>query len=272
MFHWSLAHLSLLDTTPPQLVVAAAGAGFRNVGLRLWPARAGEAPHPMREGSPMLAQTRKRMVELGVQVHDVEVIRLNAGFQAHVFEPMMTVAASLGARYVVVNCDDAQPQRAADSLGALACLAASHGLVLGVEFMVYTALPDLPAARALLRRAGQPNVRILVDTLHFMRSGAEPASLAQGDDIARDFAQFSDAPARRHPALSPGEEARAHRLLPGEGELPLAQIAGHALAADAMISVEAPSAVRRHHLCLDERAGQAWRAAQSWQSSMRGHP
>ncbi len=272
MFRWSLAHLSLLDATPPQLVAAAARAGFGNVGLRLWPARPGEMPHPMHEGSAMLADTRTRMADLGVRVHDVEVIRLSAAFDAGAFEPMMGVAASLGARYVVVNCDDPNPVRAAGSLAALAQLAASHGLTLGVEFMVYTALPDLRAARALVQRAAQPNVRILVDTLHLMRSGADPSTLAEETDIARDFAQFSDAAARPHPALSPGEEARGHRLLPGEGELPLVEIARNALTPGAMISVEAPSAVRRHHLSLDQRASLAWRAAQSWHSSIQGNP
>lgn len=272
MFRWSLAHLSLLDATPPQLVAAAAGAGFGNVGLRLWPARPGEAPHPMHEGSAMLAETRARMADLGVQVHDVEVIRLNAGFDAHVFQPMMAVAASLGARYVVVNSDDPDPLRAAGSLAALARLAANHGLMLGVEFMIYTALPDLPAARAMLQRAAQPNVRILVDTLHLMRSGARPSMLVEEPGIARDFVQFSDAPARPHPALSPSEEARAHRLLPGEGDLPLMEIAKNALEPGALISVEAPSAVRSHHLSLEQRAALAWRAAQSWHSSMQRNP
>ncbi len=269
MLRWSLAHLSLLDATPPQLVAAAASAGFRHVGVRLWPGRPGEAPHPMYEGSSMLAETRARMADLGVQVHDVEVIRLSAGFEVMAYEPMMAVAASLGARYVVVNSDDPDPLRAADNLAALAELAARHRLALGVEFMIYTALPDLPAARTLLQRAAQPNVRILIDTLHLMRSGADPSTLTGEATLARDFAQFSDAPARPHPALSPGEEARAHRLLPGEGELPLVAIAKNTLAPGAMVAIEAPSAVRRHHLGLEQRAALAWRAAQSWQASMQ---
>jgi hypothetical protein len=31
----SLAHLTVLDTTPPELVTVAAAAGFRTVGIRL---------------------------------------------------------------------------------------------------------------------------------------------------------------------------------------------------------------------------------------------
>jgi len=36
----SLAHLTVLDTTPPELVSVAAAAGFRNIGIRLTPRRA----------------------------------------------------------------------------------------------------------------------------------------------------------------------------------------------------------------------------------------
>jgi len=266
MHRCSLAHLSLLDATPPQLVAAAGAAGFRHVGLRLHPARPGEVPHPMHEGSPMLAETHARMADLGVAVHDVEVIRLHAGFDASRFDGLLAVSASLGARYLVVNGDDDEAPRAAASLAALAERAAPYGLAVGLEFMVYTAVPTLDAACTLVRRAAQPNARVLIDTLHFARSGARPAMLDGREEVARDFAQISDAPAARHPALSPGEEARAHRLLPGEGELPLSAIVA-ALSPDAVLSVEAPSSVRRHHLGLAQRAALAWRAAQDWRSA-----
>ena len=42
----SISHLTVLDATPPELVTAAADAGFDAVGIRVWPA-AGEAAFPM---------------------------------------------------------------------------------------------------------------------------------------------------------------------------------------------------------------------------------
>ena len=259
----SLAHLSLLDATPSELVRAAGEAGFRSVGLRLHPARPGEAPYPMHEGSPMLAETRALMNALDVKVHDVEVVRLSAGFEARRFEPMLAVAASLGARWLVVNGDDDDHARAAANLAALGEIAGVHGLSIGLEFMVYTAVPTLDAALRLVRETGRSNVHVLVDTLHFFRSGAAADRIARTPGIARGWAQFSDAPARRHPALSPGEEARAHRLLPGEGALPLADVLD-AVAPDAVLSIEAPSAVRRHHLGMARRAELAYTTARRW--------
>lgn len=46
-FRLSLAHLGMLDAPPPLLVEAAHAAGLRGVGIRLQPARPGEAPFPM---------------------------------------------------------------------------------------------------------------------------------------------------------------------------------------------------------------------------------
>ena len=259
----SLAHLSLVDAMPPELVVAAGHAGFRSVGLRLHPARPGEAPHPMHEGSPMLAETRARMAALGVAVHDIEVVRLSAGFDAARFEAMLAVSASLGARHLVVNGDDDDVARATANLAALGELAAKYGLGVGLEFMVYTAVPTLAAALRLVRGAAQPHVRVLVDTLHFFRSGATVDALTDDDLIARDFIQFSDAPAQRHPALSPGEEARAHRLLPGEGALALGEVLKRATA-DAVLSIEAPSSLRQRFLSHAQRAALAYATARRW--------
>jgi len=71
-----LAHLTLIELAPPQVVEAAAAAGFELVSLRLAPASAGEHQHPMIGGTPMMRETLARLRDLGVRVNDVELIRL----------------------------------------------------------------------------------------------------------------------------------------------------------------------------------------------------
>src|SRR4029453_13957320 len=47
----SLAHLTVLDTTPPELVSVAAAAGFRTIGIRLAaPPRGGTPPYDIHGG------------------------------------------------------------------------------------------------------------------------------------------------------------------------------------------------------------------------------
>ncbi|RTD85412.1 sugar phosphate isomerase/epimerase [Variovorax atrisoli] len=261
-FRLSLAHLGMLDAPPPLLVEAAHAAGLRGVGIRLQPARPGEAPFPMEEGGPMLRETLARVRDLGMTVHDIEIVRIRPGFDVQALSGVLASAQRLGARRLMVNVDDPDLVRAADNIGALAARAQSHGLVLGLEFMIYTAARSLHVARELAVASGSPAVRVLVDALHFFRAGSAPDEMA-GPHVDRDFMQVNDALARRHPGLSPAEEGRAHRLFPGEGELPVHRLLAQ-LNDDAILSIEAPSAIRMATLDVHARAAAAYRATRDF--------
>lgn len=71
----SISHLTALHATPPELVSAAAGAGFDAVGIRVWPA-ADEPAYPMLGDTPMMRETLARLADTGLRVLDVEVLRL----------------------------------------------------------------------------------------------------------------------------------------------------------------------------------------------------
>lgn len=265
-FRLSLAHLGMLDAPPPLLVEAAHAAGFRGVGLRLHPARPGEVPFPMQEGSPMLRETLARLRDRGMAAHDIEIVRIKPDFDARGHDDMLASAQALGAKRLIVNVDDTDFEQAAHHIGALAERARVCGLGLGLEFMVYTAARSLRAACELAKASGSDSVRVVVDALHFFRAGSTPEDMADAR-IERDFMQINDAPARRHRGLSAGEEGRAHRLFPGEGELPVHRLLPH-LSAGAILSVEAPSAVRMAMLGPHARAAAAYRATHHF---LQGH-
>lgn len=132
--------------------------------------------------------------------------------------------------------------------------------------MVYTAARSLRVAHELAEASGSDAVRVMVDALHFFRAGCVPEDMTD-PCIDRHFMQINDAPAQRHPGLSAGEEGRAYRLFPGEGALPVARLLPQ-LAADAILSVEAPSAIRMAMLGVHERAAAACRATHHF---LEGH-
>src|SRR5687767_15894383 len=74
----SLAHLTVLDTTPPELVTVAAAAGFRSIGIRLTATPSvGVPPYTdeiLRDG-PLLRETLRRLADTGVSVLDTEFLR-----------------------------------------------------------------------------------------------------------------------------------------------------------------------------------------------------
>ena len=71
-----IGHLTMLDVAPPDLVTLAHDAGFDAVGIRAATIGPTEQVWPMAVGSPMLAETRRRLDDTGLRVLDVEIVRL----------------------------------------------------------------------------------------------------------------------------------------------------------------------------------------------------
>src|SRR5215467_166043 len=72
----SLAHLTVLDTTPPELVSVAAAAGFTTIGIRLTATPSvGVPPYDILSDGPLLRETLRRMTDTGVSVLDTEFLR-----------------------------------------------------------------------------------------------------------------------------------------------------------------------------------------------------
>ena len=267
-----LEHLTLLDISPPELVDLAAGAGFDAVSLRIAPVTQGEEAWPMGPGSAMLAETTRRLTATGVRVLAAEAIALGPGSGLAGCQPVVEAAASLGARYLNVICDDQDTGRFTDRFAALAELASPYQVCPVIEFTAYRPVRTLTAAVAIARHSAGG---VLLDALHIQRCGVTPGQLAGLNPALLSCLQLCDAPLRpphgldaparmpRGHSADPGDdavlEARAMRRLPGEGELPLAALIA-ALPGDLPVSVEAPSAVARQRLTPAQYAARAGRA------------
>ena len=120
--------------------------------------------------------------------------------------------------------------------------AAAYGLHVCLEFAIYTGVRTLAHAAHVVALSKRSNASVLIDALHFSRSGGIPAHIADVDPALLRYAQICDASADMP---GPGEtpalirEARTGRLLPGEGVLPLADLVA-ALPDTAPLAVEAP--------------------------------
>jgi sugar phosphate isomerase/epimerase len=234
-----LEHLTLLGVSPPDLVTVAAAAGFSAVGLRISPAADGERPWPVWPGSPMLAETIRRCADTGIRVLDAEAVRLGA--LPSDYAPVLEAAAALGARYVNAICDDPDLRRLSDSFAALTAAAAPYGIRAVVEFMAYRSVRTLAEAVAIARRSGGGGV--LLDALHVQRCGVSLGALRAVEPALISYVQLCDAPLAAPGAGSASadavHEARAGRLLPGEGRLPLRELLA-ALPDGIPVAVEAP--------------------------------
>ena len=258
----SLAHLTVLDTTPPELVTVAAAAGFRTIGIRLTATPSvGVPPYDALHDAPLLRETLARLADTGVSVLDTEFLRFEPDQPAGIPEGFLEVSARLGAKYVLVMSAEPEEARTIERFGELCDRAAPYGLRVGLEFAIYTGVRTLAHAASILAKAERANASVLIDALHFSRSGGLPAHVKQVDPALLRYVQICDATSEMPgPTNTPAliREARTGRLLPGEGALPLRELMA-ALPAGLPLAIEAPCRATAELPAL-ERAKRAYRA------------
>ena len=253
---FSLAHLTVLDTTPPELVTVAAAAGFDQVGIRLYAnPSVGMPPYDMLGDTPMLRETVSRMKDTGVSVLDIEFLHFEPDLPKGIPDGFLEAGALLGAQYVLVMSAEPLEARTLERFIELCERAQQFNLHVCLENAVYTGVKAAADAARVVKQSGCANASVLIDALHFSLSGGVPAHLAAIDPALFRYAQICDAVAAiPTDADSLIREARTGRLWPGEGTLPLTELVA-ALPAHIPLAMEAPvrsstglSAQERAHL------------------------
>lgn len=236
-----LHYLTVPDVDPVGRVALAAAAGFDAVSVRLLPPAPDQPAMPLLADEALARRVASAARDARVRVDEVDLARLPLDADGDVLPRLVDRAASLGARHVVAvgQADDAA--RTAAGFARLCQLAAVHGISAHLEPISWNPVRTLAQAAAILRAADQPNAGILVDALHFHRMGESLAELAALPPGWLRLCHLCDAPAGFDPAPDAlRREARTARLLPGEGELPLAALLA-TLPRDITLSVEVPS-------------------------------
>jgi sugar phosphate isomerase/epimerase len=256
----SLAHLSVLDATPPELVSVAAAAGFRKIGIRLSATPSvGVPPYDMLGDTPVMRETLARLADTGISVLDVEFLRFEPEEPKGIPDGFLEAGARLGAQYVLVMSAEPLEARTLERFCDLCARAQRFGLHVCLEFAIYTGVRTLADAARMVKKSGCSNASVLIDALHFSRSGGIPSDVAGIDASLFKYAQICDAVAaipRGTPDLI--REARTGRLLPGEGALPLTELVA-ALPAAIPLAIEAPVRATAGLPAL-ERAQRAYRS------------
>jgi sugar phosphate isomerase/epimerase len=247
-----IGHFTMLGIAPPEFVTIAADAGFDFVGIRVAAMGAEEEPWPMTPGSPMFRETLTRLDDRGLEVCDIEIIRLTHDTQPRDATPLLESGAGLGAQFLNVFGDDPDLQRAHDTLAELVELAQPFGIRPLVEGTSYTGIQRIQDVTTVSTGTGGG---VIVDPLHLHRTGGTPQDVRELDRALLGYYQLCDGPLQTPtslplpaslprnqplPVSQPQIEARAARLLPGEGELPLVDIVT-ALPPELPVSAEVPN-------------------------------
>ncbi|MCX8998170.1 sugar phosphate isomerase/epimerase [Rhizobiaceae bacterium BDR2-2] len=259
----SLSFLTCLGAPPEEAVRVAAETGYDYLGLRLLPAAPGGIAFPLMEEPARMRDLGRLLNDEGVDIFDVEMIRIGPHFDASAFLPFLDCAAHLGARVILVTGDDPDEARLTASFAALCDTAADFGLSADLEFMPQSRLPDLAAAMRVLNAADRPNQGVIVDALHVSRSRTPVEEIASIPRPWLHYAQICDGPADIPENVDELNFAARHaRLVPGDGAIDLGAIFA-ALPADLPVAVEVPNDRLSAGLTPAEWAGRTRQASLS---------
>ena len=235
-----LGHFTFLELPPVELVKLAARAGYAHVGLRLHPIAPGGLAYPLSSGSSGMAELKTVLADNGITVYDVEAVVIDKGFNPEILEPVLESAARLGAQRLNVCADDEDRGHLIAQFCRTCELAGAHGMGVDIECMAWRGINTLAKCVEVVRVSGAYNAGVLIDALHLSRCGGTPEDVTALPPALIRSAQLCDAPAHAPTDIEGRmKEARSNRLLPGEGELPLTQLAS-ALPASTVLSVEMP--------------------------------
>jgi len=225
---FSLAHLTVLQLSPPDLIRLAARTGYQAVGLRLIAVTDTSPGYPLMDDATAMRETKAAMNDTGVRVLDIEFVRLTPDTDVMKFERFVAAGAELGAKHAMAAPYDPDLARLAERLGAFHDLCGRYGLSAVLEFYPWTVVPNLESAVRIVEAARRPDLGILVDTLHFDRSGSKVEQLDALPASRLPYIQVSDAPVQ--PSYTTEEllhAGRAERLPPGEGGIDIVGILRH---------------------------------------------
>ncbi|MDE2597434.1 MAG: sugar phosphate isomerase/epimerase [Sphingomonadales bacterium] len=237
--------ISVFGLPPVDFVELAAGLGCGWIGFAPSPIVGNPHGYPawsLRGNASLERELAQALADNGVRIALGEGFLIRPGADIAACAADLDLMARLGAGRVNVTSIEGDMARNVAEFGLFADMAAERGLPASVEFLPGFAVGTMQAALDLLDAADRPGTGVLVDAMHYFRTGGTVAELAAIDPARIVHAQLCDVPeVSTWDAYM--DEARCERGAPGEGELPLAGFVS-ALPSHVLIGLEVPMQAR----------------------------
>jgi len=260
---YSLAHLTVLSLPPPQMIDVAARTGYRYASLRITRVTPADPLYDLARDRALLRETKARLAATGIELHDVELFRMDPSLEPEQFVRELDATAELGARHIIAQLPDPDRARAIDRFARLCDLAKPLGIHVNLEFPHWTETGNLAEATRVVRAVDRSNAGILVDMLHMGRSNSSIEDLAALPRQWFHFAHVCDAERSVPSTLDHMiHTARDERLFPGEGTIDVHGILA-CLPQDIPYSLEIPRVTLTKAVGPEEVARLALKVARS---------
>jgi sugar phosphate isomerase/epimerase len=216
--------LSTFGLHPVELIRLTGELGCTHVTLNLGPAANRLAMYPdisFRHDPALRRDMVAAFADSGVRLGLMEGFAIGPGIRAEDYMRDLDMVAGLGARAICTVSLERDMTRTHAEFARLTELAAGRGLVTTTEVGAGV-LRRLGKALEATAAVNDPSFRLLIDTMHFFRSGSTVADFAALDPALVGHIQLCDVPM---PAVTESymDEALYERRAPGDGDLPLAE-------------------------------------------------
>lgn len=192
------------------------------------------------ESDPALVREVKAALrDTGVRIALGEGFRVREDGDVRDRAAGLDLMAELGAERINAVSMENDLARTHDQLALLADMVIERGMMFTVEFAPPNAINSLEAALSAIAHIGVGRATLMIDAMHFFRSGATVEALAALAPDLIGYAQLCDAPLESSGGTYM-QEAMFGRLVPGDGEFPLTDLVA-ALPAGIPIGLEVPN-------------------------------
>lgn len=176
---YSLAQLTVLNASPPELARIGADCGYDYFSARqIYMGLPEEPDYDLSKNHAMMAETKAVMAETGIRFLDIELARIIADLDVKRYENAFQTAAELGGTRVLSSIWTENEDYYTEKFAEVCDLAALYNLTVELEFVPIAAVRDLAGAVKVLRAVNRPNAGILIDMHHFHRAQDDPKALA----------------------------------------------------------------------------------------------
>ena len=231
----------------PQDIAAAGSAGFK--GLEIWAAKMDAYLAEEGHSPETLDGLFKEAGVRPVSINSIEFITFRPPEDYSAIrqrcQALCELASFLGAEKIVVVPSPTPEGATWDEIRAesvrvlrdLSEVAAPYGTRLAFEFLGFgwCSVRTLEQCWEIVRETDRDNVGLVLDTCHFFAGGSSVAAIAAVDPAKISILHINDVEERPKETIED-----AHRLLPGEGVIPLDDIlaALRAIGFDGLCSIE----------------------------------
>jgi len=194
-FRFSLAQLTVLNTSPVEISSMAAECGYDFVSMRqIYMGLPGEPDYDLSKNRALMKETKQIFADTGIKLLDIELARVFDNMDAKKYEPAMETAAELGGKHVISSIWTPEREYYIERFAEICDLAKQYGLTVDLEYVPIASVKTLAGAVDVLRTVDRSNAGIMVDVHHFHRAQDHVSELAKLPAEWFHFGHLCDAP------------------------------------------------------------------------------